>query len=436
VTSETRHDPLRRLFSFLAHLGWQVAPRAQARTLKTPGGEFGWYALSLPDGATLLAVSTSEELPSTATAFRRFEDFAPVHRRVRAILRGNDLQGRYVLLLSGFRAHLIDQVDDDLLLAIETREEWDNRLLPLLDLQSVARGSLSGFPRKSLHQRARELADWTHLWSARIGSRIDTSPAVMARFFDWLHVSRTALRRLPALRAGGEASLTTRRDLEEIFRHLAETYNLLQGTTLKAQLAIAEEAHRSGLLAECLESYALLSSAKLDAATMAEAFADDALRLMSWRSSVVAGPTLDNQDDDDPFGAALSGYEVNLDTEGTTVLLRRFDDLVHHVTQGALNYELSLQRGQPFGVQLDLLAAPIVQPRVEDAIRHVLRHILRVTTADPRRADLARLILAARTVEATAESGHPLRPLPALGVELRGTPVETSRTPAAQAGLN
>jgi len=422
VTTESPHDPLRRLFSFLAHLGWQVAPRAQSQTLKTTTGELAWYALSLPDGSTMLVVGTVEELSSTASSFRRFEDFAPVHRRIRRQLRSHDVHGRYLLILSGFRAHLIDQADDDLLLAIESRDEWDSRLLPLLDLQAVARGALSGFPRKSLHQRARELADWTSLWSTRIGSHIESSPAVMARFFDWLHLTRLAFHQLPSLRPGNEANrlLATRKDVEDAFQLLAGTPRLLQGAPLKVQFSIAESAHRAGLLAECLESHGLLSVSKLSATTFAEAFADDALRLLSWRSSVVAGPTL-GSDSDDPYTTTLANYDVELDTEGTAVLLRRFDDLVARVTQAAQDLELSLQRGQRYGVQLDLLAAPVSQPRAEDAIRHVLGHILRVRTSETRRGDLARLLLCARAVEITAAAGMRLRPLPELAVEVRST---------------
>jgi hypothetical protein len=412
------------LFSFLAHLGWQVAPRAQARTLKTPVGELGWFALSLPDGATLLAISMGEELPSTAGAFRRFEDFTAVHRRILKTLRTHALHGRYVLLLSGFRAHLIDQLDDDFLLAVESRDEWDNRLLPLLDLQAVARGALSSFPRKSLHQRARELADWTHLWSARIGSRLEISPLVMARFFDWLHLSRLVLQHFPALHPSGTADgfPGSRKEMEELFRLLGDSYNLLQGAPLKTQLTLLDEAHRVGLLTECLESYALLSSAKLDAVTLGEAFADDALRLLSWRSSVVAGPTIDPDDEDDLFSFVQRTYEVDLDENGTAVLLRRFDDLVSAVSTAALTYERAMERGERMGVQLDLLAAPVARPRAEEATRHVLKYILRVRTAESRRADLVRLLLVCRATERAADAGHPLRPLPPVLVEVRGGP--------------
>src|SRR5690606_28551037 len=161
------------------------------------------------------------------------------------------------------------------------------------------------------------------------------------------------------------------------------------------------------------------------------------LRHLSWRSSVVAGPTLEEADSEDLFAASLPGYEVDLDGDGTAVMLRRFDDLVARVRQAALNYELSLQRGQRFGVQLDLLAALVAQPRVERAVRHVLRPILRGRTFQPRRAALARLLLGARAVEMAAESALPLRPFPTLEVDIGGGIAATAKSSApAGAALN
>jgi hypothetical protein len=244
----------------------------------------------------------------------------------------------------------------------------------------------------------------------------------MARFFDWLHLSRLVLKRFPSLHPSGNADgfPGSRKELEELFRLLGDTYNLLQGASLKTQLTLIDEAHRAGLLADCLESYALLSSAKLDSVTFGEAFADEALRLLSWRSSVVAGPTIDADDEDDLFSFVQRAYEVDLDENGTAVLLRRFDDLVSAVGSAALTYERAMERGERMGVQLDLLAAPVARPRAEEATRHVLKYILRVRTSESRRADLVRLLLAGRAVERAADSGFPLRPLPPVLVEVRG----------------
>lgn len=404
---------LQRFLSVLAHMGWgftrQARPQPLAGGRECPAGA-AWVALPLAENHPVLAVAVPSALPDPAESFRHFEDIAPLHRALLRTLREQALAVHSLIVLDGRGAHLLDAENEDLLLAAPTREETEGRLLPLLDVQAAARGSLVSYPRKSVRQRARELADWTRLWTTRFGGRLDLSRSLADRFFQWLHLARLAEYR-PAgphpaepfdRRSAPHSQAAARRLVEERFRALHERWFLLQEGPLRAMLDIASEAARTGELEACLQSYALLSRAKFSSEVFAEAFADEELRLLSWRHSLtgeadeVAAASGEGSYSDAPFRGEVP---VALDACGTIVLLRVFDRLVDRVHRAALDRASASERGERPGMQLDLLSGPPQECRPEEAARFVLRHLLRPHTASPQRAVLARTILLARCCE-------------------------------------
>lgn len=402
-------EALRHVLSVLGHLGWSLARVATPRKLDArrdhPAHGAEWFAHSLPDGQTLVVLSLGCELPDLRAAFERYEDLADLHRHVFRALADNSLAARYLLLLGGQSAHLIDLDAEDVLLAVASREEAGDRLYPLLDLQSLSRGSLTAFPRKPLLHRARELANWTHLWSARIGSAIETTPAAMAAFFEWLHLARFAEQHRIGP-AGGLSfadfatptrATAARRFLDDRLHALHTTWHLLQGDkTLPTVDAILRGA-REELLASCLASYGLLGRSRFAAEVFAEAFADEELRHVSWKSSVTADDRrrADEEAEDGPAETV-----VDLDRDGCVQLLRTVDRLVESTRADALRREAARERGERPGMQLDLLAeaAAEVVP-VREAARHVLRRLLSVDTTTAGRGALARMLVLARACE-------------------------------------
>lgn len=422
-------DALRHVLSVLGHLGWALARVAAPQRLEArrdhPAHGADWLAHPLPDGQTLLVVSLARELPDLRSAFERYEDLADVHRLVFRALADNGIAGRYLLLLGGQSAHLVDIEAEDVLLAVATREEAGDRLFPLLDHQSLTRGSLAAFPRKPLLQRARELADWTHLWSARIGSALDLTVPMMASFFEWLHLARFAEQQRVGP-AGGLAfgdfaapprGASARRFLDDRLHALHTTWHLLQGEkTLPAVESILRGA-REELLASCLASYSLLGRSRFSPEVFAEAFADEDLRHVSWKSSVITdGSWRDVAPDGSPSSAEVA---FDLDREGSLQLLRCVDALVEGVRAEALAREASRERGERPGMQLDFFGdAPVAVP-AREAARHVLRRALAVETAVASRTPLARMLVLARACEWHARLDCRELPFPRARIVLR-----------------
>lgn len=423
-------EALRHVLSVLGHLGWSLARVATPRRIEArrdhPAHGAEWFAHSLPDGQTLVVLSLACELPDLRAAFERYEDLADLHRHVFRALADNSLAARYLLLLGGQSAHLIDLDAEDVLLAVASREEAGDRLYPLLDLQSLSRGSLTAFPRKPLLHRARELANWTHLWSARIGSAIETTPAAMAAFFEWLHLARFAEQHRIGP-AGGLSfadfatptrATAARRFLDDRLHALHTTWHLLQGDkTLPTVEAILRGA-REELLASCLASYGLLGRSRFAAEVFTEAFADEELRHVSWKSSVTA----DERRPVDGEAADEAPPEVafDLDRHGCVQLLRTVDRLVEWTRADALAREAARERGERPGMQLDLLSEATADVfAVREAARHVLRRVLTVETTTPARAALARMLVLARACEWHARLECRDLPFPRARIHLR-----------------
>ena len=413
MTDRPRTPAEKRLTQFLAvlsHLGWSLSAPGNPNKFRHGGrgiaGQAVWLALSLPDEHSLLLMALEEDLPGLSECFKSYEDLTIRHRQIFRALAEEGLKARYILLLGTEGAHLIDRASEDILLAAESHEEIDERLLPLLDIQALSRGSLTAFPRKALRQRARELADWTQLWSARIGAKLELTQGVMWRFFDWLHLARLAeenrvgphhdaLMRDYALAANPP---DPRRFLDARFRPLHQEWFLLQEGDPESKLGIAARAAQEGLMADCLKSYGLLSRGKFTAEVLAEAFSDESLRILSWRSSVVAHD-LPGGEHDETFRWAYESYAFDLDQLGYAVMLKRQDELTGQVRRFAQAQQLAAERGERVGLQMDLLAEAPPEIAPDLAPRHVLKRVLQVETADPARAALARTLLLARACE-------------------------------------
>lgn len=422
---------LNQFLSVLGHLGWGLGrlarPQALSARRRDPAEQGCWVALALPEGHTLLVLAIEESLPDLSASFKNYQDLAPAHRRTFRLLAAEGMHARFLLLLGKAGAHMIDIEEEDVLLALASREEMDDRLYPLLDMQALVRGSLSAFPRKSVRQRARELAEWTNVWSARIGSALELTQPAAARFFEWLHLARVAeLNRLGSFSGAAfeEFALpgapSPKRLLDERFHALHSQWFLLQDNCLKAHLDIVSRAARSDLLAGCLASYALLSRSKFSAHVLAEAFADEELRLRSWRSSLVYD--LPGEEAGEDIAGAerwlTESYDVDLDEAGYVIMLRAFDRLVELVRGVALERESARERGERPGLQLDFLSAAPADITPYEAVRHVLRHALRVRTAQAQRLALARLALLASACEWTSKLHTSDAPFPRPQVEL------------------
>ncbi len=425
-------DSMRHILSVLAHLGWGLSRLPAPGPLKGASEpslrETEWLALPLPDGTTLLCAALPFELPDLRQSFEHYEDLALVHRQ---ILRGLDsagVAGRYALLVGGEAAHLIDRPAEDILVTTSTREEAGDRLYPLLDFQALSRGSLSSFPRKPLRRRARELADWTHLWSARIGSELELTVQAMQGFFEWLHLARLAdVRHIGPVNgsfrdsAGEMNAHTIRRFIDERFRLLHGTWNFLQGDSNAQSNPGILRSIDDSVLTECISSYALLSSSKFASDVFAEALADEEMQHLSWKSSVTADTRWIDGDENNGDALLNSTVRFELDRQGCSQLLRCFDTLANAVRIDAIDRESARERGERPGLQLDLLTESPGDINPREAARHVLRRMLRVNASNTRHATLARTILLARACEWHSAHGVGELPFPRVSVAVSTT---------------
>lgn len=429
---------LRQFLSVLSHMGWglsrQARPQLVERATQVPPGAL-WVALSLTENQHVVAVSLPGALPDPSEAFRRYEDLVPVHRGLIEAFGRRGLRADSLIVLGERGAHLLDVEQEDLLLVAEDREEIDGRLLPLLDVQAVARGSLVSYPRKSLRQRARELADWTQLWTTQFGGRLNLPRPLAERFFQWLHLARVAELhgvgsatgdRLDDVTAARTAT-AARRQIEERFRVLHEQWYLLQEKPARPILEITSSAARTGDLEECLQSFALLSRSKFTAEVFAEAFADNDLRVLSWRHSLTGETPSGESPEPHPYPDELFRREVDvaLDDLGTIVLLRTFDSLVERVYHEALDRASALERGDRPGTQLDFFSDAPQECRPEEAARYVLRRLLRPHTHSASRAALTRMVLLTRCCEWDGRLHAAHLPFPRVEPRLTQPPVET-----------
>jgi hypothetical protein len=397
-----------RFLQMLHHLGWTLGtvedpqPFVYGRS-RLPRGR--WQAAPLPDGTFLLLVFLDDVLPDLNQAFKAYEDLAPLHAEIRPAVREQNLLSRHVLLLDDqANAQLLDFEQEDVLIDARGEEDITDRLLPLLNLNKLAAGSLTSFPRKSLRQRARELADWTRLWSTRIGAAADTTPAMISQFFFWLHLSRLAekLELAPSRKVSFSNSSAmgkppqSVRYLIQFLRPLNETWNLLQGHSIEVQKKIAEHANARAQLEPCLDSYSRLSASKFSSHVFAEAFADEELRMTGWRNSLVHSEI---PSEEDPSRWLIDHVDVDLDDEGFSGLLARFDSVTEDLRRLAREQAVLRERGERPGLQMDFFGEEPPALREEDAPRIALQSAVRVRTSSRQRAEVARLVLLAHTAE-------------------------------------
>lgn len=428
-------ERLRHVLSALGHLGWALRAGLRPEPLDPRGPSANAWSvavqvpLAMPGGEVLLLVAREGEMAPIGQAFRRFEDLTSDHRELLALLGARAMRARYVLAMAGARAHLLDATEEDVLVATESPEEFTERLLPLLDVGAVTRGSLDAFPRKTLHQRARELGEWAQLWTMKLGARLEPTPSLVARVVEALLVARLAsgvgyaeLNPGPSLAV---VSATTRR--ADWVRAVTERWHLAQDVSPRLLEAFLDEAARSGLLHEMLESLALLGTRKFTADVFAEALADEPLRLLSWRASVVGDPLIPAGSEADSSLLSQT-FEIDLDRAGTAVLLRGLDELASFARERALDWQAATERGERPGVQLDLLAAEAPRLDVRGVVGHVVRGMIRVRSSQPARAALARLLVVARALEWQARLGAGPAPLPRVAVT--SPPVSRAVQPA------
>lgn len=410
MTSRAKKRPLaqpNRFLQVLHHLGWSLGSLAEPQALSLPR-EFGsatWQAAPLPEGRLLVLVFLERELPGLDASFKAYEDFAPLHGAVAAAFAALGTPLRHGILMDGdSNAQLVDFAAEDVLVDARGEAELTDRILPLLTLGAVARGSLEHFPRKPLGQRARELDDWTRLWSNRLGASSESSTSAMRGFFFWLHLARLAekLSIGPARRVSfSDYPQATRRPepvrwVHKFLEPLKEQWNLLQGHPMPVQRQILERAHSAAVLDPCLESYGRVSRGKFSAEVFAEAFADEELRLAGWRQSLIDRPPTASEE---PGRWLTEPLTVNLDETGFPGLLRQYDAIVEDLRTLAREQAVARERGVRTGLQMDFFGVEPPSVVEDDAPRLALQRSLRVRTARADRGEVARLVLLARAAE-------------------------------------
>lgn len=412
-----RSDPTSHPFVLmLYHLGWSLSSLEDPQPLAFGGSTVPrahWQMAPLPDGHFLLLLFLDVTIPDLDVAFKHYEDFLPLHAELRRALKDNGLATRHVILADPEgTVQLVDFAQEDILIDARNEEELTNRLLPLMNLNKLAGGSLTAFPRKTLRQRARELNDWTRIWSSRLGSVSGAGQKEMRQFCFWLHLARLVeqLNLIPNRKLTfSDYGLKGKpphpvRYLTQIFTPLRETWNLLQGAPMSTIKQIADRAHEAGELAECLQSFSRISAAKFSSQVFAEAFADEELRMTSWRNSLVWS---DIQPEEDPTRWLVDPHILNLDEAGFSGLTAWFDAITEDLRRLARQQAVSQERGERPGLQMDVFGTepPIIAE--EDVARITLQSGLRIETEKPERADVARFVALAHCAEWHARLRRP-----------------------------
>lgn len=406
-----------QLQSLLHHLGWNVAAFTQMEPLGNAGK---WQTAPLPDGSALLIILLKDDLRGMEEPFKAYEDLTQQHRELAARIHDADLRLRHALLLDErMHLHLIDFAQEEVILEARGAEDIRERLAPLLNLNALVRGSLATHSLKSPGQRARELADWTRVWSSRVGAATNSSREAMRALFHWLFLARLAeqLGFGPKRRKKfSEYALDAKpaqaaRFLTQLFKPLAEQWNLLQGFSTDKMHDVIQRASDSGQLTQCLQSFSRLSASKFSALVFAEAFADDELRLLGWRNSLL---NADEAVRDSPAEWFSQPLMINLDDTGFPLLLRRFDAVTDDLRRFAREQAVQAARGERAGLQLDAFASAPSSFAEEEVPRLVLQFAMQVETAKRERAALALLVLLAHAAEwhARLREPEPIFPVP------------------------
>ncbi len=409
----------------LHHLGWSLT--ALEDPLPLPLGtkkkpKASWQAAPTPDGQTLLLIWLDGPMGSLRETFERYEDFSLLHCQIRAAMKEANLVTRHVVLIdTEEHVQIIDMAQEDILIDAKGEEELTGRVYPLLSTTALSRGSLAGFPRKSLSQRAKELEDWTKHWTNRLGAQMGSNFETMKQFFFWLHLSRLAeILRLTSPRkvpysdyALAKTPPSPARYITSLFKPLSDNWNLLQGSSLKSISVIVDLANKSGQLEECLKSYAHLSSSKFSAQVFGEAFADEELRLVSWRQSLIS---VEERRAEDPSEWLSQPIDINLDAQGFGFVLKQFDVITEDLRRLAREQAVSRERGERPGLQMDVFGSEPPEIQEEETPRLALQLALRIHTTRRSRLDLARLILLAHSAEwhAKLRRPEPIFPIPQL----------------------
>ncbi|MEQ8820883.1 MAG: hypothetical protein RLY93_11615 [Sumerlaeia bacterium] len=431
-------ESLRPFLSALSHLGWGIKKFAKPEPVRAKGKSLvartWWVALPLPNGEALVCAALPADLEGQGQHFNAFEDQTRQYREIGEGLRAEGIAGRYLLMMGENGAFsLADWRDDEVLLVTRTRGERDDRLLPLLNMQALARNTLASYPRKSIRQHAQELQSWVNIWSARLGSESQSTQGMIWRFFDALLTARMAERygfgggeeSFESMAFSGATAKDLVRRLNRRFETLARQNNLLQNATLSSLTQLTELLGARAPLTECVRSFALLSRAKFRPEVLAEAFADPELRLLSWRASVIAPPLAPGEGELAPGHWLTHELDVVLDEVGTLVMLGWFDELAEALAQHARGQETALERGERPGFQLDLLGdAPEQDLELKTVVRHIAGQVLSVRTCYAERGWLARMLLAGKACEWTRRLDVSLGALPQLRVRIEKPPAQ------------
>jgi len=426
-----RPDPLEWFLHSLHHLGWPggTVARHKLTGFKEPGGNAQYCALALPDGQPLVIVSAPAEMPSPSAAYENFEDFATEHRLLANAFAKLGIDLRYVVILApSGRAQLVDFVQEEVLVAADSRSETGDRILPLLETASVLRGSLVSHPRKSPLRRAQELEHWTRLWETRLGSSLEIKRPPVERFFRALHLARLATRLGYAPRKGASFedfavtgwSTNTLKFLRALWRHLGRSTGLLHGHRLDELEGIATLAAEKDLLPGLLSSFARLSSSKFSAEIFAEAFADADLRSLSWREGIL-DPALSAREESSSR-RVVEPWSADIDSCGLTILLRGFDRIAEDLKHCRADLAMRERQGEIAGLQMEFFGIDPTVPEEEDTVAFILTDALRAVTSSAARAETARMVLLARGAELNARIHRLDAVLPNPRIEVNGPP--------------
>lgn len=96
----------------------------------------------------------------------------------------------YLLFHDDARALLYDIESQECIIACSGKRDREDRLYPHLDKSLVDKDGLDDLLRKSVQTLARELAGWTHLWSAELGSKTEAVKRTLNIFMNKLILAR------------------------------------------------------------------------------------------------------------------------------------------------------------------------------------------------------------------------------------------------------
>jgi len=411
MAEQKSENRLQSILATLNHLGWnhKKTPSINFAKNDTPviDSELKsacWTVLHLPTDQTLVIVSTEKSLHGFEDSYKKFEDLTTNHRLILSWLEIQHLSYDFLLILDEHGGSLLNHQSEEILLHTQNRREMEERLLPLLSLSSVTTGALESYPGKTNRRHGQELRCWTEYWATEIGTQINSQPADVSMFFESIHMTRLALKL--NLIEGEKESLFT--NLHQ-FKDLKPSLSTIKKLMIRLQessnflhlhpLSKDESLWQSSNFHDCMRSYSVLCTRKFSSTIFAEAFSDQELQEVSAKAVLQERATVERDSTFDLESWNYSPTTFDLDSKGTSLLLRNFDSLIQEVIEDSRKQRASLERGERPGTQLDLLADEPPIPNEKDAPSIILKHGLDISTSLARRRQFVRNLLLARAAE-------------------------------------